>query len=221
LNDLFQFDFIGRNADATRPMGWVERFTGDPTAASHAMGYDIVSGVWGRVQAFIGANVIAAFGSVSLISWGLACIFANLATQPPSADYLRSVRATIRYSLYASAAVFTLGVLTESSLHVWALLFARPYDDCLQLIIGELRTFIGLNYAIAIGLSFLPVFGIWSYRTRQLAVHETQIDGPTSQEWQKTAGLDVTFMDFIRSFVLIVLPAVIPNAVSFLVKIPI
>jgi hypothetical protein len=223
VNDLFQFDFIGRNLNQSRPIGWVESFTGDPTANTEAVkiGYGFLGGVWGRVQTFIALNVLAAFGSASLVSWGLACIFANLASKPPSADYLRSVRAVIRYSLYACAAVFTLGVLTESSLHGWALIFAKPYDSCLQSITGELRTFIGINYAIALGFIFLPVFVIWLFRTHQLANLETKDKTSTSQEWQKAAGLDVTAMEFIRSFVIIVLPTIVPSAVSFFAKIPI
>jgi len=87
------------------------------------------------------------------------------------AKELRGMRPVFQYSLFAAGAVLTMGVLSQTALDNWAVLFARPYNRCLDVIIDEFHTFVGSTYVIIILLGFAPAFLFW--RKRSLALVST------------------------------------------------
>ncbi len=212
VSDWFRDKFIVRE-DLVRPLAWAESYTTLPT-------FDNLYAIPSALRTFVQLDYLAVFGSILLIYLGTSLVSANLAVREPTEDYLRAIRGGIRYSLFAMGTVLTLGVLSESSLHHWGLLFARPYESCLQTVVGELRTFIGVSYAISIGSAFAPAFMIWLYRVNALSKTAAATKAVSTAEWRRTSELDLTPLEFARSFVAVVLPAVLPNALDFLSKIP-
>lgn len=222
IDDVFQIDFILRNFDLSRSPSWVEQYTLLKSDQAKELGYGTaLEGISSRIRTFIGANSFAAFGSVVLIYFGVAFNTARLLSRTATEPYLRNVRALTKYSLYSVGGMLTLGVLSESSLHSWALIFARPYEHCLQNVVDQLKLFIGVSYSISIGLAFLPIFAAWTYKVNEMSLNTSVTGNVLPKEWRKASDLELTLIDFLRSFAAVVLPAIVPSALSFLSKIPI
>jgi hypothetical protein len=178
----------------------------------------ITAGTTGRLDALLKINTYLGFGSLGLIFWVMASLTSRLLVEGNQlqANELRAMRPIFQYALFAVGAVYALGIITQIALDDWAVLFARPYDKCLSLIVDQFQTFISSTYLIIILFSFAPAFLAWRFRTKALAVASSPAP---SGAWLKQNGLDVTTLDFARSVVAVLLPVVIPHAVGLLPKV--